>query len=526
MHGSAATNGLFLVNGSSVVEIMPFSAQQFSYRIFSWWMYDNSYAHFERVQVRQKVRALSRNPTRWQMSDQFVDWQNLGPSIVSSTMAVQKKLGFNEDISHENLAFQWTDDFLHHSVLFTDVWLNGTHLVYNTPPKSHLTTAINYKKYNITHSQIPMPFDSKFCAKHWIPIIFYVDHFENLYAYWKQVVIPLFLLQKEKNVMNDMFAIIFAFGDDYHHDIPLHFETMFKPFVRYQIFSLRNLIEQYESPFPCFDHLFICKSPLEYPDEPLDSTSHRKIAEFISLFWSRYEDNRKVRPLYVHFGSRFRNHPVANFKHLREACRADEEFQKQFGSVECGLEDYTNFDDRRLRKNKFTHVYVFGHGDLGIHGLFIKYRSAIIELFPIGNHDNRDFTDMPEDTFQNMFAGDWVSYFQVHVTEEDIDKWARLKNIDRRRRPYYGTYTVPWEALRPHLIKACQTVLDYVLRERDPLTLRAVQNTQEEIQESTLKLELERQSLGIPKNWDALRNRTEKDNPIYGNYKAPEKTWF
>ena len=82
-----------------------------------------------------------------------------------------------------------------------------------------------------------MPHNSKFCAKHWIPIIFYVDHFENLYAYWMQVVVPLFLLQ-EKEKINDMFALILNFGDGYHRDIPLHFETLFKPFVRYQVTAL------------------------------------------------------------------------------------------------------------------------------------------------------------------------------------------------------------------------------------------------------------------------------------------------
>ena len=76
----------------------------------------------------------------------------------------------------------------------------------------------------------------------------------------------------------------------------------------------------------------------------------------MSIFWSRYEDNRKVKPIRVHFSSRFKNHPIANVKNLRDRCRHDEQLQEKFGNVECALEDYVDLDDRRLRKNKFLHV--------------------------------------------------------------------------------------------------------------------------------------------------------------------------
>jgi hypothetical protein len=62
------------------------------------------------------------------------------------------------DLSHKNLALEWNDDFLYDSVLFKNVWVNGTHILYHEIPKSYMTNRIDYQKHKIVFSEVIKPF--------------------------------------------------------------------------------------------------------------------------------------------------------------------------------------------------------------------------------------------------------------------------------------------------------------------------------------------------------------------------------
>jgi len=489
MHGSAGTNGLFLPNQSSVVEIMPFAAQQFSYRIFDWWVFDNEFAHFERMQVNKKEDVLSRSPVRWQMADQYVDWRRLASRIVSAGMAVQKYLNIDGDKSHPDLALKWKDELLNHCALVENAWVDGKSIYFHEEPLYHDAFEASWGPFRIQRSATPMPFSTDQCSLNWVPLLLSVPDSKNLYDLWTRIVIPLQKLQM-KELIDDYFSLVLAF-EDREHSIPPWFETLLKPFSRYQIFNVHQLISQYKSPFPCFKQLFVCDP--QFPED--DFLVHRTASVRISHFWGRFEDNRKVKPVKVHFMARYPDDAVSNMKQLRNKCRDDELLQNY--KIKCDMEDYSSLDDKRLRGTKFLHILVFGHGDLAVQAMFLKDFSAAIELFPVGGEVKRPFTDIPQDTFKNWMDPSWVFYESVHATSNDVEKWAENQGFNLRTRPGIGDFVIPWSKLRPALINGIEKVREYILERRDVKTLKPVDNDRETVETLRDRVSKEQDDLGI-----------------------------
>eukprot|EP00494_Astrolonche_serrata_P024209 UN24467 len=201
MHGSAGTNGLFLPNGSSVVEIMPYAAQQFGYRLYSWWMYNITYAHYERIQIANRTWSLTRHPVRWQMADQYIPWKPLMASIVASGQAVQKKSGFNSDMSNEEMALTWSEDILDkHCVLVNDIWFDEAKLYYKDAIVYPKMLDMDLKEFQLEKSNEPMPYKQETCAKHWLPIVFSIKEEGNMYELWKNVIVQIYLLKLNKMI--------------------------------------------------------------------------------------------------------------------------------------------------------------------------------------------------------------------------------------------------------------------------------------------------------------------------------------